>query len=223
MSARTNNPMQVEVRPPRAFGLKEVVIVNALSAVPSLACGLLFGAGVTGLVGAAWLALFCRTPLWWMLIPLVSLALCSCLLYFAPFLFFANYYIRSIAAKLDHATSESDCVCQIATYPRSCRGIGAFLEDADDIGVLWVGDDGIDFKGDHLYLTVPHSSVASVHLSNVGWRGLWFIGQRIRLELYESEEFHALELCERQSSTVAEARSVSLRLFKAIGSSMKRT
>ncbi len=220
---KMNERNRFEVESPTRYGLKQISIATALTLMPSLIAGFLLGAGSAGLLVAIILAVCFGTPYWLILIPVGCLILNLTMFYFAPSLFFANYYIKWLVSKLRPADSETGYICQLATLPRSCTGIRAFLDDADDVGILQVRDDRVEFKGHQTSLTVIHSSAISVELLNIGWRGFWFAGRRIRILLHGHEELQAIEIVERQTRTVTEARELALRLFQAIEETMKAT
>jgi hypothetical protein len=88
-----------------------------------------------------------------------------------------------------------------------------FLEDADDIGVLRVAEDDVSFVGDHVNISIPFSAIESIGKHNIGWRGFWLSGKRIRLTLRDATAYSQVEFCERQSTTLIAAYKISKKIF----------
>lgn len=83
------------------------------------------------------------------------------------------------------------------------------MEDADDVGLLWFSEESLFFQGDHISLKVPYAKIKAFSRHNVGSRGLWICGQRIRLDVDGLADHQYVEFYERQSKTVQSARKIS--------------
>jgi len=221
MSEDSPTACSIQTRPPLGFGLEEVVIANVLGLLPALALGPLLGLGLVGVGAAIVYSVRFGTMSWWMLIALSSLVVGVTLFNFTPYLGFANYYIKWLVSSQQRAETGSGHICQLTTVPRLNTGFRGFLEDADDIGVLQVQDGVITFTGDHIDVAITGSSGISVSLRNIGARGFWFIGRRVRIELHNHPAFQAINIVERQSRTIRESRALGLRIFEAIDEALR--
>lgn len=218
-----NGQHRFEVRAPSKFGIREVFLINLLGLVPSLIAGVLLGVGGVGFPGGIILAVFCDTSYWIVFISLCCLVLGLTMFFFMPAIMFANYYIKALVSHLRPIDGETSYICQVSTLPRSCTGIRAFLEDADDVGFLSIHAGSIEFRGDHSDLTIALSNNVVVELHNVGWRGFWCAGRRVRILLLEHEEIQEIDIAERQSWTIIQSRRLALQIFEAIKSNIRKT
>ena len=209
-------------RTPHRFGMREVVIMNLLPLVPAFIGGGLLGIGCAGIPLAATLVVDYGFPYWIMVVPLCCLALVLAISLFVPGLMCANYYVRHLVSHLRSDHKGMSCICQMTTQPRICRGARAFLEDADDVGVLSIQPGVLTFRGDHSDLVVDLSNSVAVELHNIGWRGLWYASRRVRLILPEQERIHAVDIVERQCWSVFQSRRLMLEIVESIKSSGQR-
>lgn len=216
MSANMNGLNKFEIGTPVGFGLDQIILLNLLTFVPAIMAAGLLNAGGIGIL----LVVLLDVPHWIMFIPLSCLFLCLTIFYFCPFLIYGNYYIRAIASHHLPVDCEINYICQMATHPRTYVGLRGFFEDADDVGILCIHPDRIEFRGDHINFTILPHSIMSVKLRNIGGRGLWFAGRRVRIMLDDHKEIREIDVVERQSYTVIQARKTALKIFKAIESSI---
>jgi hypothetical protein len=215
MLSRETNRFFLDIRSPQRFKMKDVSIMTLLCVPPGVAAGALLGAGTVGVVAVVLLRSTFPVPLAYALMPfIIALGLSLLLFYFAPLLLEVNYYVRFVVRQYAQTEAESSYVCQVSGTPRLFRGARAFLEDADDVGILNLSNDGLSFTGDHITLRVPYSSIASVTQRNIGWRGLWFVyGNRIRVNLRSGNDYQSFDFVERQSNTVTSSRRLSNTIY----------
>ena len=100
-------------------------------------------------------------------------------------------------------------------------GFRAFLEDADDVGILSIQTDTLVFRGDHSDFTIILSNNIDVKLCNIGWRGLWIAGHKIRITFPGHDEIKEVEIGERKSWTIGQSRRLAREIFEAIESRIR--
>lgn len=151
----------------------------------------------------------------------ISLFITSVGLYFTPTLISVNYYIRHITKLFVQNRSPNDYIFQLATIPRKCKGIRGFFEDADDVGILQLQDNGLSFTGDHTKVLLPYYKIKEIKRYNVGWRALWLGGKRIKIKLGDDCNYCGLEFSERQSSTIISSIKISDYVFGHLRTKIK--
>ena len=223
MLNRKMNNIVLDVRSPEYFRMKEVILINLLSIPPGFVAGVLLALGTYGTVAVPSLGPYAR-PLPLVLMPfIVALALSLVLFYFAPLLFAVNYYVRFLVRRYARTPPANGYVCQLSVKPRLSGGAKAFLEDADDIGVLNLNDNALSFTGDHVNLYLPYSSIASVNQRNIGWRGAWILrGSRLRVHLASGAQYTYFEFLERESNTVNSSKKLSNMIYSALQERMQQ-
>jgi hypothetical protein len=164
MSEIMNTQNILDIRTPHRFGMREVVIINLLSLVAQAIAGVFLGVGCFGILVTS----LSVVNSWIVLLALFFLALSFIMFLFTPGIMFANYYVNHLVSHLRSNEGGPEYTCQIATLPRSCKGVRAFLEDADDIGILSAQSEILRFRGDHSDLTIDMSQKISVELRNIG-------------------------------------------------------
>jgi hypothetical protein len=205
--------MTLEIRQAVKFGMKEVIIVNLLSFIPSLLLGALVSMGlVIPPICLLFLLTKATTPII-LVLSLMFSAICLMagfiLFYFFPLLLNVNYYIKFIAGRIVSQAPEGAHVCQISMTPKICCGLRAVLEDADDIGYLSISDNSVVFKGDTIDFSIPKAEISDIRSCSIGWRGYWIAGRRIKLAVSGHEKFKEIEISERHSCTIPGSRSLS--------------
>jgi len=218
--------MKLEIRQPVKFGLNEAVIGNLLTTIPSLVLGMLVALGfVIPPISLLFLLTRTTTPIIFILSLMFS-AICLMtgfiLFYFFPLLLNVNYYIKFIARRIVSPAPEGGHVCQISMTPKLCSGLRAALEDADDIGYLSISGEGVEFKGDSIEFSIPKEEIANVRSCNIGWRGYWVAGKRIRFTITGHDKFKEIEICERHTWTIPDSRNLSDQIYARISSLLKQ-
>ena len=88
---------------------------------------------------------------------------------------------------------------------------GFRLEDADDIGYLGFSATELRYHGDSVRLTVPFECIKAVMPQNIGLRGLFVYGRRIRVVVADLPETESFEFAERSSWVLPASRATSRR------------
>lgn len=199
MSTATN-PATVEIAKPRLFTLTAVVAVNAYGLL--LVAPLLVSIMAVSVMTLSLLTL---------LIPLLVVAATA---YFLPF-GLGNTHITRLVRSLNPAAGNSDdgFIVQLTLSPRLRSGLRALLEDADDIGYLTFSGTGLVYQGDSVQLAVPLECIAQVQPQNVGLRGTFVYGRRIKVVVSGSPDIESFEVAERSSLLLPNSRAVTRKLF----------
>ncbi|MFA6567973.1 MAG: hypothetical protein WCS96_07145 [Victivallales bacterium] len=210
--------MKIEIRQPVKFGLNEVIIANLLSVAPSFLVGVLIPFGVVPLI--FYLLLFVtKSTLTNFPFSLEFSVICLLagffIFFFYPLLLGVNYYIKLIVGRI-MSPPEGAHVCQISMTPKLCCGLRAFLEDADDIGYLTISSDCIEFRGDSIEFSIPKAEISNFRNYNIGWRGCWIIGKRIKFTISGHDKFKEIEVCERHTCTIPNSRFLSDQIYAQI-------
>jgi hypothetical protein len=198
-------PATVEIAKPRRFTLAAVLAVNAY--------GLLLVAPLfISILAVSLMTIGLRT----LLIPLLVVAATA---YFLPF-GLGNTHITRLVRSLHPAAGKSDdgFIVQLTLSPRLRSGLRAILEDADDIGYLSFSSTGLQFQGDSVKLSVPLDCIAQVQPQNVGLRGRFVYGRRIKVSVSGSPNLESFEVAERSSLLLPNSRAVTKRLFQRLSS-----
>jgi len=148
------------------------------------------------------------------LIPLLVVAATA---YFLPF-GLGNAHVTRLVHSLDPAAAkgEDGFIVQLTLSPRLRTGLRALLEDADDIGYLSFTGTGLLFQGDSVKLTVPFDCILEVRPQNIGLRGLFVYGRRIRLVVSGLPQVGAIEFAERSSWVLPTSRAMTQKLYERL-------
>lgn len=205
-----------EVKAPDRFNMTTVIIINLLAMLPLcilypllLIVGLNVPSGFWGVPFGVWFVLLC--------------GMCLLYLWFFPGLGGINYYTRRFVSQMFEGSGETGYICQVTMQPRLYRGIRAFLEDADDIGLVTLNDGVLKFRGDHSDIAITLSTDVTAELRTIGWRGLWYSGARIRLTFPGREPFHEIEFLERQCWSVKASKRLAQELYAKIQQATRGT
>jgi len=194
-----SNSATVEVGQPRLFTLGAAVTVNAY--------GLLLVAPLLASFVAVSLMKF---GILTVLIPVLVVAGTA---YFLPF-GMGNTHITRLVRSLNLAAGKGadGYVVQLTLSPRIRSGLRAVLEDADDIGCLRFTGPGLVFEGDSVKLFVPYECIERVRPQNIGLRGLFVYGRRIKMTVAGLPEIASLEFAERSSWLLPASRRITREL-----------
>jgi hypothetical protein len=198
----TNSPI-VEIKQPRLFTMGAVLTVTAY--------GLFLLASVlVSILMASLIQLGIQT----VLIPFAVLAGAA---YFRPFgqgNTYINQLVRSFSAAA--ASGEEGFVVQLTFSPRIRSGLRATLEDADDVGWLSFGESGLVFAGDSVKLSIPYDCIERVQPRNIGLRGGFIYGRRIKVVAGGLPEPLSLEFVERSSLVLPASRRITRQLYECL-------
>jgi hypothetical protein len=198
----TNTPT-IEIAKPKLFTMGAVVIANAYGIL--LVVPLFISILVVSLITFGLLTI---------LIPFLVVAATA---YFLPF-GLGNTHITRLVRSLNPAASKSGdgFIVQLTLSPRLRTGLRALLEDADDVGYLSFTGTGLLFQGDSVKLTVPFDRIQQVRPENIGLRGLFVYGRRIRLVVSGLPQAEAFEFAERSSCLLPTSRTITRKLYQRL-------
>ena len=200
-----SNSATIEIAPPRLFTAGAVVTVSAygiLLAAPFFAAILVVSLIKFGILTV--------------LIPLLAVAATA---YFLPF-GLGNAHVTRLVQSLNPAAgkSEDGFIVQLTLSPRIRSGLRAILDDADDIGYLSFTGTELLFQGDSVKLSVPFNYIEQVQPQNIGLRGLFVYGRRIRVRVSGLPEIESFEFAERSSWLLPNSRAITRKLYERLSS-----
>jgi hypothetical protein len=193
----------IEVAQPKLFTAGAVAVVNAygaLLAVPFFISVLVVSVTKFGLLTA--------------LIPLLVVAATA---YFLPF-GLGNTHITRLVQSINPAAAQGGegFIVQLTLSPRLRSGLRALLEDADDIGYLTFSGNELLFQGDSVKLSVPLDRIERVRPQNIGLRGLFVYGRRIKVVVSGLPQIESVEFAERSSCLLPTSRAITRRLYQRL-------
>jgi hypothetical protein len=202
---------KLTVGEPRHFGTREVMLVN------------IFATGVALLPFGAMLAIGIVVFVASLRFGLVPLGFFVCLGLFGGMAvlllpFANNYYVARLVRRhiARPENAEDTFIVQIALNPRVYGGLRGFLEDADDVGYLRFADDGLAFEGDSVNVRLPYDRIDRIEDCNVGVRGFWVVGRRVRVYTKSLPPYCYIEFLEREGLSIRRTRQVSDSIIQAI-------
>jgi hypothetical protein len=160
------SPGNVEVASPKAFTSGAILVIAA--------CGVLL---VTPVLLSLLAVTVIKLGLMTVLIPLLTMAATA---YFLP-IGLGNPVVRKLVRSHKLDESEDGFIVQMTLSPRIRSGLRALVEDADDLGYLSFTDSDLVFQGDSVRLRIPWRQITEVRPQNIGWRGRYLYGSRIRI------------------------------------------
>jgi hypothetical protein len=198
-----SNAATIEVAQPKLFRAGAVAAVNAygaLLAAPFVISVLVVSVTKFGLLTA--------------LIPLSVVAATA---YFLPF-GLGNTHITRLVRSLNPTVAKrgEGFVVQLTLSPRLRSGLRALLEDADDIGYLTFSGNELLFQGDSVKLSVPFDRIELVRPRNIGLRGLFVYGRRIKVVVSGLPQVESVEFAERSSWLLPTSRAITRRLYQRL-------
>ena len=211
-----------EIKQPHKFNMRTVFVLSILPAVPGLIAGGGLGGAVFGIPVVLIQIIYYDSPVWLLLILPCLLFISLIVFWFYPGLSQANYYICSLVSHFRSNDGRTEYVCQIATQPRTYKGIRGFLEDADDVGIVYIEDGVFKFHGDCYGISINLSNV-NVELNNIGYRSLWYAGRRIKIILQPQDKFESIDIVERQCWSAMQSRKLMLQIFEEIKANIARS
>ena len=214
--------MNIQINEPQLFTTKQVVVENLIALLPQIVFGASIGFGFVAFPADLFFILYFGKSAFGVFFPLCGIIIGLILLFYAPLVLMMNFIINRIVNKVGLSFNNSNkYVCQLSLKPRLYVGLRGALEDADDVGELHIDKDRVSFVGDHINISIPFSIIESVEKRNVGWKGFWLIGKRIRINFKDVSEYSQVEFLERQSTTLIEANKISKNMFTQIAEKVK--
>jgi len=201
-----------EIGQSKHFGMRAITVLNCyafLAVVPLLILAPLALIAVHG---------FNSFPIFVLLMALAGLLP----VYFLPLILGNPHVVRLVNLTTPSSTQDS-IVVQIALDPRIYSGFRAFIEDADDIGILRLTSTHLFFAGDRITLSIPFSSIERVELRNIGLRGLFICGGRIRIRCVGLSSVKSIELTHRSAWTVPSSRRAAKSLCNEISANIRKS
>ena len=204
-----SNSVTIEIAQPKLFTAGAVVLVNAyglLLAAPFLVSILVVSVIKYGILTA--------------LIPLLVVAATA---FFLPF-GLGNTHITRLVQSLHPAAGKSDdgFIVQLTCSPRIRSGLRAILEDADDIGYLSFTRTELLFQGDSVQLSIPFDQIQQVRPQNIGLRGLFVYGRRIKVVASGLPQITSFEFAERSSWLLPTSRAITRKLNERLLATVPR-
>jgi hypothetical protein len=199
----------IEIAKPRLFAAGALVIVSAYGLL--LAAPFFISILVVSLVKFGILTV---------LIPLLAVAATA---YFLPF-GLGNAHVTRLVQSLNPAAGQSGdgFIVQLTLSPRIRSGFRAILDDADDIGYLSFTASGLLFQGDSVKLSVPFDQIEHVRPQNIGLRGLFVYGRRIRVVASGLPNIEAVEFAERSSWLLPDSRRITRKLSERLAAGVRQ-
>lgn len=149
----------------------------------SFPAGLLLGGGCGFIISGCGLAV-ARTALGYASLenplPLILIGFILAVpgFYFLPY-FSGNTRIAGWFASRPKGT----WVIQLTLTPRRFTGVEGLAEGADDIGILSIEPGRLAYSGDAINFSISRTEIQAMATRNLGWRGLWSLGNAIDLTL----------------------------------------
>ena len=203
------NAATIEIAQPRLFTTGAVVAVSAYGLL--LAAPLLISILVVSVI---------KFGLLTVLIPFLVVAGTA---YFLPF-GLGNTHVTRLVRSLNPAAGQSDdgFIVQLTLSPRLRSGFRAILDDADDIGYLSFSETGLLYQGDSVKLSVPFDRILRVQPQNIGLRGLFVYGRRVKVLVAESPNLESFEFAERSSVLLPASRAITRKLCQRLASKVSQ-
>lgn len=191
----------VEITSPKAFTSGAILIIAG--------CGVLLVAPVlASLLAVTVIKLGMLT----LLIPLLTIAVTA---YFLPF-GLGNPIVRRLVRSRKLDAGEDGFIVQMTLSPRIRSGLRALVEDADDLGYLSFTDSELIFQGDSVRLRIPWRQISEVRPQNIGWRGRYLYGSRIRISVTGISNVDAVAFSERSSLLLPTSKQITKKLRQRI-------
>jgi hypothetical protein len=198
-----SNAATIEIAEPRLFTAGAVAVINVYGIL--LAAPFVVSVFVVSVIKFGALTV---------LIPLLVVAATA---FFLPF-GLGNTHVTRLVQKLNPAAGKggNGFIVQLTFSPRLRAGFRAVLEDADDVGYLTFGGGELLFQGDAVKLSIPFEHIQQVRPQNIGLRGLFVYGRRIKLVVSGMPEFRSFEFAERSSWLLPASRAITRKLCERL-------
>ena len=191
----------VEVTSPKVFTWAAIFVIAG--------CGVLLAAPVlASLLAVTVLRLGVLTAL----IPVLAIAVTA---YFLPF-GLGNPVVKRLVRSRKLDAGEDGFIVQMTLSPRIRSGLRAVIEDADDLGYLSFTGSELIFQGDSVRLQIPWGQIAEVRPENIGWRGRYLYGSRIKITVAGIPNVEAVTFSERASLLLPTSKRITRKLRERI-------
>jgi len=191
----------VEIASPKAFTSAAIFVIAG--------CGVLLVAPVlASLLAVTLIKLGVLTAL----IPLLTIAVTA---YFLPF-GLGNPVVKRLVRSRKLDASEDGFIVQMTLSPRIRSGLRAVIEDADDLGYLSFTGSELIFQGDSVRLLIPWGQITEVRPENIGWRGRYLYGSRIKITVVGIPNVEAVTFSERASLLLPTSKRITRKLRERI-------
>jgi hypothetical protein len=191
----------VEVTSPKVFTWAAIFVIAG--------CGVLLAAPV--LVSLLAVTLF-KLGLLTALLPLLTIAVTA---YFLPF-GLGNPVVKRLVRSRSLDVAEDGFIVQVTLSPRIRSGLRAVIEDADDLGYLSFTGSELIFQGDSVRLLIPWGQITEVRPENIGWRGRYLYGSRIKITVVGIPNVEAVTFSERASLLLPTSKRITRKLRERI-------
>lgn len=191
----------VEITSPKVFTPMAIVVIAGFGV-------LLAGPVLISLLAVTVIKLGIMT----VLIPLLTMAVTA---YFLPF-GLGNPFVRRLVRALKLDEGEDRFIVQLTLAPRIRYGLRALIEDADDLGCLSFTALDLLFQGDSVRLRIPWKQITEVRPQNIGWRGRYLYGSRIKITVAGVSNIEAVTFSERSSLLLPTSKRVTRKLHERI-------
>jgi len=199
---------KIEISQPRLFASGAVATVNAYGIVL-----------LTPIFASILAVSLMKFGVLTVLIPTLMVAATA---FFLPFGLGNTYVTRLVQSLPSTAGNGPDgFIVQLTLSPRLRTGIRAVLEDADDIGLLSFNGTELVYQGDSVKLTVPLDCIKAVTPENIGLRGLFVYGRRIKVLVAGLSETESLEFAERSSWVLPTSRALTRKLHERLSTTVR--
>ena len=202
-----SNSVTIEIVQPKLFTTGAVAVVSAYGLL--LAAPIFTSMLVVSVIGYGILTV---------LIPLLVVAATA---YFLPF-GLGNTHVTRLVQSLNPAAGKSDdgFIVQLTLSPRIRSGLRAILEDADDIGYLSFTRTELRFQGDSVQLSIPFDQIQQVRPQNIGLRGLFLYGRRIKIVASGLPQVDSFAFAERSSWLLPTSRAITRKMYQRLSTSV---
>jgi len=202
-----SNSVTIEIVQPKLFTTGAVAVVSAYGLL--LAAPIFTSMLVVSVIGYGILTV---------LIPLLVVAATA---YFLPF-GLGNTHVTRLVQSLNPAAGKSDdgFIVQLTLSPRIRSGLRAILEDADDIGCLSFTPTELQFQGDSVQLSIPFDQIQQVRPQNIGLRGLFLYGRRIKIVASGLPQVDSFAFAERSSWLLPTSRAITRKMYQRLSTSV---
>lgn len=119
------------------------------------------------------------------------------------FYFLPDFSGNTRIAKWFASRPKGTWMVQLTLTPRRYTGMEGLAEGADDVGVLSIEPGRLVYSGDAIDFSISRDKIQAMATRNLGWRGLWSLGNAIDLTLAQPiAGISGLALAPRQDATL---------------------
>ncbi len=208
MTEPPKNSTQLSITAPRRFTPRAIAIIS------------LFGLGLMApVLGAILLVSVVQLALYTVVLPLSTIAAVT---FFLP-LGFGNPYVSKLVRAIHPDSDEfrKGFIVQLTFRPRLRRGLGKWIEDADDFGRLVISGSAVEFYGDSIRLSLPFEQIQNIRSENIGWRGLFVYGAPVTLEVSGLPTIAEIQVAERSSIVLPGSRRTAKEMNRQLSACVK--